>query len=146
MDKVAQGRTKILVPVNFSAKSEMALDFALSYSRERKEKMEIYLFHVFEEATKNFRRLDRLNEEYMDRMKNMVIKAIERVYKLGFQHSVDDVHRRMAHGKASVEILKMADAIQADLLVMGAPTASGFNRFISETPCSMVLLKPKDLA
>ena len=136
-------RIKLLVPVNFSVKSEMALDFALTYSQGMSA--DIYLFHVFEEATKNFRRLDRLNEEYMERMKQMVNKSIERVHAKGVQHTVKDVHRRMAHGRAPAEILKMADAISADVIIMGAATSSAFQKLALKAPCSLVLLKEKDL-
>ena len=57
-------KTKLLVPVSFTKKSEMALDFALQFSQGRQA--QLYVFHVFEDATKNFRRLDRLNEELSD--------------------------------------------------------------------------------
>jgi len=136
-------RQKFLVPVNFSEKSAMALEFALTHSRG--VNAEIYIFYVFEDATKNFRRLDRLNEEYMDKMKHMVLKSIERLSAKGVQHAVEDVHRRMAHGKASVEIIKMADAINADMIIMGAPTSTAFKKLAIKAPCSLVMLKQKDL-
>ena len=136
-------KLKLLVPVNFSTKSEMALDFALRFSHGKNT--ELYVFHVFEDATKNFRRLDKLNEEYMDRMKQMVINQINRLHAHGLIHNVEDVHRRMAHGKASVEILQMASAIRADMIIMGAVTHNQFKKFASQVPCSLVLLKRKDL-
>ena len=135
-------KLKLLVPVNFSKKSEMALDFALNYSQG--VSTEIYVFHVFEDATKNFRRLDKLNEEYMERMKQTVINSINRFHAKGKHHSVEDVHRRMAHGRAMNEILKMAEAIGADTIIMGAPTQGQFRKLATQVPCSLVLLKNKD--
>jgi nucleotide-binding universal stress UspA family protein len=135
-------KLKIVVPVNFSKKSEMALDFALSFWAGKNT--EVYLFHVFEESTSNFRRLDALNEEYMERMKQMVIQAVERLSHKGIAHTVDQVHRRMAHGKASNEIITMAEGVRSDIIVMGAPTQSQFKKIATKAPCSLVLLKEKD--
>lgn len=136
-------KLKLLVPVNFSTKSEMALDFALRFSHGKNT--ELYVFHVFEESTKNFRRLDKLNEEYMDRMKQMVINQINRLHSFGLIHNVEDVHRRMAHGRAAQEILQMANAIRADMIIMGAISQGQFKKFATHAPCSLVLLKRKDM-
>jgi nucleotide-binding universal stress UspA family protein len=136
-------KLKLLVPCNFSKKSEMALDFALSYSIGKNT--EIFLFHVFEDSTSNFRKLDALNEEYMERMKQMVINAFNRLSARGVQHTVEQVHRRMAHGKAFNEIITMADAVRADMIVMGAPTQSQFKKLATKVPCSLVLLRNKDV-
>ncbi len=136
------GKLKILVPINFSRKSEMALDFALLYSQHFKA--DVYLFHVFEDKTDDFRRLDRLNEEYMERMKQVVIMAIQRMAARGVTHTVEEVHRRISQGKPSLEILKMAGGISADLLVMGAPESGDFKKLFMKAPCSVVLVKEKD--
>ena len=134
-------KTKILVPVNFSKQSEMALDFALTHAQSAHA--EIYLFHVFEKKIGDFRIQDRLNEESMDRMKEMALQAIERVSTLGVVNAIEQVHRRLAHGKAATEILKMADAIAADMLIMGAPQSSAFKKFATSAPCTVVLIREK---
>lgn len=135
-------KLKVLVPVNFSRKSEMALDFALLYSRIAN--VDIYLFHVFEGATSNYRELDRLNEEYLDRMKQMVIQAVGRLTAKGLGLSVDDVYRRMSNGKPAEEILKMAGGISADMIVMGAWSTRSFRKLVSTAPCTVVLVKDKN--
>ena len=139
-----QPKLKLLVPYSFNPKSDMALDYALTYATGVAS--EIYIFHVFEDATKNFRRLDELNEEYMEKMKNVVLTAIKRLHNKGVTTQVEDVHRRLAFGKAAVEILKMADGIAADMLIMGLPTAKQFKKLLASTPCSLILLKKKDHA
>jgi nucleotide-binding universal stress UspA family protein len=138
----AGGKLKILVPVNFSKKSEMALDFALLYSQHFTA--DVYLFHVFEDKTDDFRRLDRLNEEYMERMKQVVNIAIQRMQAQGVTHTVEGVHRRISQGRPSIEILKMAGGISADMVVMGAPESSDFKKFFTKVPCTVVLVKEKD--
>jgi nucleotide-binding universal stress UspA family protein len=135
-------KLKILVPINFSKKSEMALDFALLYSQHFNA--DIYMFHVFEDRTDDFRRLDRLNEEYMERMKQVGIMALQRMAAQGVTHTVEEVHRRISQGKPSLEILKMAGGISADMLVMGAPDSGDFKKLFAKVPCSIVLVKEKD--
>jgi nucleotide-binding universal stress UspA family protein len=135
-------KIKILVPINFSHKSERALDFALMYARHLNA--DIYLFHVFEDATSNYRQLDRLTEEYLDRMKQQVIQSVERLAKIGIEHTVDDVYRRIGGGKPAVEILKMASGIGADMIVMGASQTGALKKLLAQAPCTLVLVKDKD--
>jgi len=137
-----QAQVRLLVPINFSEKSEMALDFALAHANALNA--QIYLFHVFEGVTKNFRRLDALNEEYMERMKQDMLTAIERVQTQGVKPQVEDVHRRLAYGKASVEIIKMAEGIGADMIIMGTPDSRPFKKFMIDAPCTLVFVKRKD--
>ncbi|MEK7705605.1 MAG: universal stress protein [Myxococcota bacterium] len=141
-EAAAGPKMKVLVPINFSHKSEMALDFALRYSRIAN--VDIYLFHVFEESSNNYRELDRLNEEYLERMKQTVIHAIDRLTALGLSLSVDDVYRRISNGKPAKEILKMAGGIGADMIIMGAWSTRAFKKVVATAPCSVVLLKDKN--
>lgn len=137
-------RKKFLVPFNFSRKSEMALDFALRYGAHIE--VDIYMFHVFEGKAGDFRKLDRQNEEYLERMKLTVNQWVERAAQEGINAQAHDVHRRVANGKPGMEILKMAGGINADMIIMGAPTSFGFRRLLTKTPCTTVLVKDKDPA
>lgn len=137
-----RSRQKFLVPFNFSGKSELALDFALRYSAS--QPADVYLFHVFEKGASDFRKLDKLNEEYLERMKQIVTGAVERLHQHGLVTNVNDVHRRVANGKPGNEILKMAAGINADMIIMGSPSSFGFRRLIFKAPCSMVLCREKD--
>jgi nucleotide-binding universal stress UspA family protein len=138
----ATGKLKILVPINFSRKSEMALDYALMYSRNYSA--DIYLFHVFEAAMTDYRQLDRLTEEYLERMKQQVINAIDRLSAQGIVNTVDDVYRRIGSGKPAVEILKMASGIGADMIVMGASGGGAMKKLITQSPCTLIMVKEKD--
>jgi nucleotide-binding universal stress UspA family protein len=135
-------KQKILVPINFSTKSEMALDFALTHSRLAN--VDIYLFHVFEIIPSNYRDLDRLNEEYLEHMKDMVTQSFDRLTMQGLKLSVDDVYRRVSSGKAPKEILRMAAGISADMIVMGSSSRRDFRSLISSAPCTVVLVRDKD--
>jgi nucleotide-binding universal stress UspA family protein len=133
---------KLLVPISFSKKSEMALDFALAYSQTTNAV--IYLFHVIEESTSDYRKLDRLNEEFMERMKHTCMQGIERAHAKGVTHKVEDVHRRIANGKPWQEILRMAGGIGADMIIMGSPSGNAFKKLQAQVPCTIVLVKEKD--
>lgn len=137
-------KLKLLVPFDFNHKSELALEFALKYSRNINA--DVYLFHVFEASTSDYRRLDRLNEEYLERMKQIVVAMVGRLAQEGIAHAVEGVHRRIANGKPWAEILKMAGGISADIIIMGAPSSNDFKRLIIKAPCTVVLVKDKDPA
>jgi nucleotide-binding universal stress UspA family protein len=141
---VSNEKLKLVVATNFSRKSERALDFALQQSQNANA--DIYLFHVFETKTTDYRELDRINVESMERMKQAVMQALERHSTRGVRHSIDEVHRRVSHGKAWVEILSIANGVRADMIIMGAPTTKNFRELITKSPCSLVLVKDKELA
>ncbi|MEL6543279.1 MAG: universal stress protein [Myxococcota bacterium] len=141
---MTEEKQKLLVPFSFTAKSEQALQFALNYSRN--VHASIYLFHVYEEKSSDFRKVDKLNAEYLERMKQIVINNINAFQEKGLTHSVEDVFRRIANGKPPTEILKMAGGIGADVIIMGAPESSAFKKLVAKAPCTLVLVKEKDPA
>ena len=138
----ASARLKIVVPTSFTPKSDMALEFALAYSKNLNA--EVYIFHAHDQKVVDYRRLDRINEEVTERMRQSVIHAIERLHARGVTHSVEQVHRRMSYGKPWNEILKIAAGINADMIVMGYPKMSEFKGLLAKCPCSVVLVKEKD--
>ncbi len=135
-------KLKIVVPTNFSHKSELALDFALELSRFANA--DVYLFHALEEKITDYRELDRVNVEYVARMKEQVLQAVARVAERGATHSVDSVFRRISHGRAPVEVLKIAAGISADMIVMGKPAPGHFHELVDKSPCTLVLIREKD--
>lgn len=145
MDKAeAAKKIKLLVPTNFSHKSEMALRFALNYSYRRGGGAEVFLFHSYDQKNVDYRQLDRINADVIERMKTAVLEAIKAMEDVGEGHSVDTVHRRLSYGKAPAEILKMAAGMGADMILMGHPSSSNFRRLIEKSPCTLLLLKDKD--
>lgn len=140
----APKKFKLLVPTNFSHKSEMALQFALTYSHKRSGGAEIFLFHSYDQKNVDYRQLDKINEDVIERMKTAVLESIQVLEGRGEGHGVDTVHRRLSYGKAPAEILKMAAGIGADMIIMGHPSSSNFRRLIEKAPCSLLLVKEKD--
>lgn len=142
MNAPAKSKAKLLVPFDFTKEAEGALDFALNYSQVLAA--DVYLFHVLEGSSRDFRRTDRLNEEYMDRMQQAVVAAHERMTAKGGTAHVENVHRRMGAGKPAAEIIKMAGGINADLIIMGAANSRGAIKMLQKAPCTVVLVKEKD--
>ena len=130
------------MPINFSRKSQVALDFAIRLTQGRHTALT--LFHVFDHVRSNFRELDKLNEELADRMRLMVVEALGRARQRGWAPTVEDVHQRVGHGKATREILTMAQAVNPDILVMGAPTSRSLRKFVPEVMCTLVLVRDHD--
>lgn len=122
----------------------MALEFALRLSQSFEAS--IYLFHVYEEKSSDFRKMDKQNQEYLERMKHIVVTVVNRLQSQGLSHTVDSVFRRIANGRPSVEILKMAGGISADMIIMGAPESAAFTKLVAKCPCTLVLVKEKDPA
>src|SRR6476620_7659008 len=91
------GRLKLLVPTNFSQKSELALRFALVYSHSQRRPAEVFLFHSYDEKNVDYRRLDKINEECVERMKTSVLQCIEQLGQAGINHPVEMVHRRLSY-------------------------------------------------
>lgn len=138
----AAPKPKYIVAMNFSRKSELALEFALTHSPPGGAI--IYIFHVFEDVTKNFRRLDRLNAETMDRMRHVMVNTLERLSQRGYNPNVEDVERRFANGKVGQELFKMAEGVQPNMLIMGAPSSNAFKKLLTQAPCTLVLVKDKE--
>lgn len=135
-------KPKYIVAMSFSRKAEAALEFALTHAPP--QGAVIYIFHVFEDVTKNFRRLDKLNAETMERMKQIMVSALERLAQKGIHPNVEDVERRFANGKVGLELLSMAEGVQPDLLIMGTPSSNAFKKLITHAPCTLVLVKEKE--
>ena len=81
-------KTKILVPTNFSKKSESALDYALRLSALQPS--EVYLFHVFESSMKNFSKVDLFKPVYVESRKILSGGSIESREFMHVSRSCDD--------------------------------------------------------
>src|SRR5688500_49932 len=106
---------------NFSKKPEADLDQALMLTRGRNDRL--FIFHCLEEHKKDFRELDRLNVENTDRMKDAVIKSIERLAARGITVNIEQVDRRSSAGKLGEELVEIATGVRADMIVMGTPSS-----------------------
>ena len=134
---------KILVPIDFTSVSDLAVDLALELGHTHQA--DIYLFHVHEGSSSNFRELDRVNEEIMEKMKAMVLDGIQRAAQHGITRTVEEVFLRMSNGKAWIEIVKMAGNINCDMIIMGYHAKGKvWEKVLKKTPCTVVLTREKD--
>ncbi len=140
-------RQKILVPIDFSDNCRHALAFAIDYVQSHEA--EIYLFYVIEEQKRSHFRgaADKLEED-LERMKDVMMSTLDRLAdSWGEKPRVGEVHRRIANGKPWEEILRMAGAITADMIIMGASGKKGKNavKVLEESPCTVCVVRDKDL-
>ncbi len=155
IERRASPRGKVLVPVDFSDCSKLALDFAVKYVQ--RVSSELYLFHVFEPVSRyRFVAKNLLNKMEADvhRMEEMAISEMERLIKdAETRERLKNFHCRVASGKAWEEILRMAANISADMIIIGTHGREGIERalvgsvaekVVRRAPCTVVCVKPKD--
>lgn len=117
---------KILVPIDFSNTSKVALKHAANLCS--KFKSELYLLHVF--TTSNidvFPNLD-MSRDY-DNVKKAVSKEIETVANDFREKYGVQVNAEIKDGSISREIVQTAKEVEADMIVMGTHGVSGFEEF-----------------
>ena len=139
-------RQKVLVPIDFSDNCRHALAFAIDYVQSHEA--EIYLFYVIEDNKRGqFKGAAEKLEEDLERMKDLMMTTLDKVAKnWGEKPRIGEVHRRIANGKPWQEILRMAGAITADMIIIGAST-KGKNapRVMENAPCTVCIVREKDM-
>lgn len=147
-------RLKLLVPVDFSQPSRLAMAWAFDYAQ--RAPCEIHLLHVVERQV----RLADLREVGYDALQT----ELEEIHTSAEQElaqmapseaaraQVGPLHQHVRHGRASDEILRQATELGADLIVMGTHGLTGLERMligstaervVRNAPCSVVCVKPK---
>jgi nucleotide-binding universal stress UspA family protein len=144
--RVTTAPLKVLVPVDFSEPSRMAMAWAFDYAQ--RADCELHLLHVVEttadplELETEFRAITRAAEEELSGMAPSEAARI-RIGKL---------HRHTATGKPADEIVEVARRLGAELVVMGTHGRTGVRRALigsvaEETmrraPCTVVCVKPQ---
>ncbi len=121
-------QTKILVPIDFSAESKVALEFATALARDGDR--HLLIVHVVEPEL-----------EYLGGVKPL--EAIE-----GLDHALHDVKprdnsvsysHRMLDGLPADAILKAAKDEQVEMIVMGTHGRSGLKRLVMGSVAESVL-------
>ncbi len=140
-------RQKILVPIDFSDNCRYALAFAIDYVQAHEA--EIYLFYVIEDQKRSqFRGAADKLEEDLERMKDLMMSTLDKLAETwGEKPRVGEVHRRIANGKPWEEILRMAGAITADMVIIGASGKKGKNasKVLDHAPCTVCVVREKDM-
>jgi universal stress protein A len=150
-------RFTLLVPVDFSQPSRMAMAWAFDYAQ--RAPCEIHLLHVVERHLRlaDLRdigydalqtELEEIHSSAEQELRQMAPSAAARA-------EVGALHEHIRHGRASDEILREATDLGADLIVMGTHGISGIERVligstaekvVRGAPCTVVCVKPKQEA
>lgn len=120
---------KVLIPLDFSDTSKLALDHAVHICK--KFDADLHLLHVY--TSSNVEVLPNLESTGFNvnaqEIKNVITEELNKIgndiyekHKLGYQIEVRD-------GSISKEISKTATEVKADLIVMGTHGVSGFEEF-----------------
>ena len=142
---------KILVPIDFSDTSRKAFYLALKYAKVFDA--ETYALHVqdvgrsVDEVEKSAAELERVENGLKRRLNDLWIEG-----------GLDNVDRRKVYleirgGKPWIEIVKAADDLGADLIIMGTHGSTGFRqmligsqaeRVVRRANCHVLTIKPDD--
>jgi nucleotide-binding universal stress UspA family protein len=143
---------RILVATDFSDSSKEALDHAIFLAKPLKA--DIYLLHAFEPHYYHqdvMRRMGPEVHEWMDRIKEGERKRLADLEKEVGKSKVK-IRTIFKEGKAFREILKVADEISADLIVLGTHGRTGLDhlmlgsvaeRVARMAPCPVFIVREK---
>ncbi|OGQ36311.1 MAG: hypothetical protein A3F16_00270 [Deltaproteobacteria bacterium RIFCSPHIGHO2_12_FULL_43_9] len=136
----------ILVPVDFSRCSERALQEALNLAVASKGM--VHLMHVItsfaSEELPPFVDPNIIYKIEESDMKNLAIDALSKLYDEGQRGGARVAeHPIIRTGKAGREIVKAAEEINADLVVIGTIGRSGFERLLAGSTAEYVVRHAK---
>jgi len=140
-------KNKILVPIDFSNQSLIAL--GQSYNLAREYDAEILLLHVLEEGSIRPRIVV---AKHLSEMKKAAQKALNRLAEETSRKSHTVVDTMVAKGKVYEKITEVADMVDALLIIMGCSSkkkveewfiGSNASRVIRESTCPVITIKGK---
>lgn len=144
---------KILVPVDFSENSRIALDWAMSIAD--KVGARVILFHALDIPAELKVRAERhlvLDAAYTKRVKDEAAKEL-RAFAGEYDEVKITVAPNVAEGKPFVQIIKAAKIYDVDLIVMGTHGRSGLQQMligsvaekvVRKAPCPVMTVKHPD--
>lgn len=134
---------RILVPIDFSEQSLIALE--QSYNLSRLTNAELFLLHVIDESF----HLPFLGGNDDKTMELKVTKAMEKLAEDTHKKAGIKVQVKIVSGKIYEEIQNIAEEIEATFIIMGTSGSVGLKRFIGsnalrvirEAPCPVITIK-----
>jgi nucleotide-binding universal stress UspA family protein len=149
------GFKKIIVPIDFSDYSRLALEYAAATARAHKSKLTI--LHIYEESfVKPY-----VNAANSEEEANEIIKAIEQVNESKYDEFLKTINlsgveyeKLLKKGIPETEIAEIAMEQQANLIVMGTHGRSGIKHIligstaeevVRTVHCDIVVVKPGKL-
>ncbi|MEM8681378.1 MAG: universal stress protein [Planctomycetota bacterium] len=124
------GHAKYLVPIDFSAHSEAALEYATAFAKD--QDAELLIVHVVEPAIED---LEGVTQGAA--MEGLVAALHERKPS---DESVSYAHR-LLQGTPAEAILEVADEESVALIVMGTHGRRGLNRFVMGSVAEKIVRK-----
>ncbi len=138
-------KNRILVPIDFSDQSFIALE--QSYNLSRLTNAELFLLHVIDEAF----HMPFIGAKEDKSMEKKVQKAMERLADETSSKAGIEVQVMVSKGKIYEEIQKAAKKLKCSFIIMGTAGSTGLKRFIGsnalrvirESPCPVITIKGK---
>ena len=143
-------RIRVLVPVDFSDMSRQAIAWSFEYAT--RFPCELHVLHVVETHLSDLLP-ERLRDRFTSEMLAVEKAAEEELARMTRTHgpSLDRVTMHVAQGRAADEILKVAEKIDAGMIVVGTHGRTGLahlligsvaERIVRHAECAVVCLKP----
>jgi len=129
---------RILVPIDFSPTSEKALRFAVDIAS--KANGTVILYHVYIPVGSTFIGTEETRKQYNTQTEANLLKRLHRFKKKVIQ-TLDESSVAAVIGRSPIidNILKFAEANQADMIVMGTQGATGLKKkIIGSTAASII--------
>ncbi len=142
----------VLVPVDYSASSGRAMAWAIDYAQ--RAPCELHLLHVLDRRLHvgDLSATTRDIEAGIDGITIAARKELEAMAAdAAAQKNVGPMKRHVAVGRATHEIVGLANRLSADLIVMGTHGRTGIRRavigsvaeyVVRHAPCTVVCVKP----
>lgn len=158
LDDTSIGLKKILVPVDFSANSEKALDYGIRLAQ--RTQASILLLHVFElpefsgvlpEASSwqiDYQEIKKTFESAIEGAKERLAKVADRVRKAELE-----VRTQLCQGTPYEEIVKVAKDEEVELIVIATHGYTGLKHFllgstaervVRAAPCPVFVVREKE--
>jgi universal stress protein A len=144
----------LLCPVDFSQPSRLAMAWAFDYAQ--RAPCEIHLLHVVERHVRLADLRDVGYDALQTELEEIHTSAEQELGQMAPSEAaraqVGALQEHVRHGRASDEILRAAEELGADLIVMGTHGLSGIERMligstaervVRNAPCTVVCVKPK---
>jgi nucleotide-binding universal stress UspA family protein len=142
---MAQPKNHILVPIDFSDQSLIAL--GQSYNLARLNKADLTLIHVIDESF----HLPFMGKKEDKSMEKKIQKELDKLASETSQKAGIKVNTLVLRGKIYEEIQKAVKKLKATLVIMGTNGSVGLKRFIGsnalrvirDSPCPVITIKGK---
>jgi nucleotide-binding universal stress UspA family protein len=147
-----QDTIKVLVPVDFSETSRCALAWAFDYAT--RAPCDVHLLHVVEDKLSDMVS-ERSRERYQAELEGIAREAAEELKRIvpdpDDRKGIGKITQHVARGNPASEILRVAEKLGAELIVVGSHGRGGLSglligsvaeKIVRHAHCPVVCVKP----